>query len=443
MSRLPRLAVGTLEQQTDGTPMLWALMDALERDGLRIQSFLARACFCRHDGATAITGQPPRHLDTWLMDEPLCRDIFVRGSRAADLSLVEGCFAQGGACNEPSGGDLATLCQWLDLPRLVIIDAAALDKCQLPARPEGAAGVLLDRVADATEAARLQTHFESLWNVPVIGWLGLLPELRKLIDATPFGHQPSLGLCHTLGRELSRSAQLDRIYRIAKSRKFPAHRAPERRSHAERPVRVAVAYDDAFHCYFADALDLLELKGAIICDFSPLRDDRLPVASDVVYFGCGFPDLHARQLADNDCMILSLKSHLSSGGRIYAEGGGLAYLCQQIKLPDGQSWPMVGAVSAIACLNSEASPPSPVELTMVRDTWLGPPPLRWAGYLNQRWSIARAAGEARGSLGAANETDMIGAHQAIGSRLHMNFAAREELLDRFFEPHRGSSGEHV
>ncbi len=51
--------------------------------------------------------------------------------------------------------------------------------------------------------------------------------------------------------------------------------------------------DDAFHCYFPDTLDLLELRGATVCDFSPLRDERLPVDTDIVYFGCGRPDLFA------------------------------------------------------------------------------------------------------------------------------------------------------
>jgi cobyrinic acid a,c-diamide synthase len=347
--------------------------------------------------------------------------------------MVEGSFSRP-SCGSPAGGDLETLCEWLDLPRVAIVDAASLGSCQLPERPRAVDGLLLDRVADATQAARLQTHFESLWNAPVVGWLGLLEGPRGLVAATPPGSKPALDLCHALGCELARHADLDRFYRMARHRKFPAHRAPQHRRYEGQPLRVAVAYDDAFHCYFPDTLDLLELKGATICDFSPLRDERLPPGTDVVYFGCGFPDMFAQQLAENNCMILALKSHLSSGRRVYAEGGGLAYLCQRIALADGQSWPMVGAVSATAQLNAQTTPPRPAEMTVARDTWLGQAPLHWAGYLSQRWSLRPGPAVGCGQE-AGRESDIVGQHQAVGSRLHMNFAAREELLDRFFEPH--------
>src|SRR5271155_3921394 len=71
MSRFPRLAVGTLQPGVDATAITWALMDSLESVGLRVQSFLSRACFAPRDGATAITGLSPRHLDSWLMSEDL------------------------------------------------------------------------------------------------------------------------------------------------------------------------------------------------------------------------------------------------------------------------------------------------------------------------------------------------------------------------------------
>ena len=90
MSGLPRIAVGTIQPEADGTAMLWALMDALEHVGLRVQNFLPHAYFASRDGATVITGLAPRHLDSWLMPRDLCRQAFVRGARSSDLAVVEG-----------------------------------------------------------------------------------------------------------------------------------------------------------------------------------------------------------------------------------------------------------------------------------------------------------------------------------------------------------------
>lgn len=435
MSQLPRIAVGTIQRDADPTAIVWALMDSLERVGLRVQYFLSHAYFASHDAATAITGLSPRHLDSWLMSKELCRAVFARGSQASDLAIVEGSFATAAEGNAAEG-HFETLCRWLDLPRLAIVDVRLLAECHLPDRPAGIDGLLLDRVHDDAELCRFQTLFEAIWKVPVLGYLGPAEGLRASIAAMPPGRQPALSLCHALGDRLARHAQLEPIYHVAAGRPFPACAAPADPCRpAPTELKVAVAYDEAFHCYFPDTFDLLELNGATICDFSPLRDERLPPDADVVYLGCGHPELFAAELAENDCMMLALKSHLCSGRRMYAECGGLAYLCQQIEMPDGQRWPMVGALPVTAHLDLTPSVPKPTEVTLSSDTWLGPASQRWRGYLNPRWSLA-PPGVLQGCTGeAGRDLDVVGRHQAIGSRLHLNFAAQSELLESFFAPH--------
>ncbi|MBI3837795.1 MAG: hypothetical protein HY288_07660 [Planctomycetia bacterium] len=437
MSGLPRIAVGTIQPAADGTAMLWALMDALEHVGLRVQNFLPHAYFASRDGATVITGLAPRHLDSWLMSRDLCRQVFQRGARSSDLAVVEGEF---GTDDHALGGNLDTLCRWLELPRLAIVDARLLGQCRLPDRPQNVEGLLLDRVADVVELCRLETLFESLWNIPVLGWLGPLSGLRALIEGMSPYSQPSLGLCHALGNQLSQHAQLERLYRMAGQRPFPARRAPCREWHLQAPVvQVAVAYDDCFQGYFSDTLDLLELNGAAVCDFSPLRDERLPPGTDVVYIGCGHPELFADELAENDCMMLALKSHLCSGRRMYAECGGLAYLCQQIEMPADRTLPMVGVLPAKAQLNLAAPAPTASEITLSSDTWLGPAGACWRGYLNSRWTIEPYGYVESCAAEAGHEFDIVARNLAIGSRMHLNFAAQPTLLDRFYEPREARS----
>src|SRR6185369_4906088 len=86
-------------------------------------------------------------------------------------------------------------------------------------------------------------------------------------------------------------------------------------------VRIAIAFDDCFHCYFPDTLEQLELQGALVRDFSPLRDEALPHDTDIVYLGCGHPERYAGALGENHCLMTALRNHLCSGKRIYAAGG--------------------------------------------------------------------------------------------------------------------------
>jgi cobyrinic acid a,c-diamide synthase len=86
-----------------------------------------------------------------------------------------------------------------------------------------------------------------------------------------------------------------------------------------------VARDSAFSFYYEDSLDLLRQHGAAIKFFSPLTDPAPPQDAGLLYFGGGYPELHATTLANNTQMIQAVRAF---HGKIYAECGGLMYLCE-------------------------------------------------------------------------------------------------------------------
>ncbi len=251
--------------------------------------------------------------------------------------------------------------------------------------------------------------------------------------------QPPLELCHALGGSfMQRQPALESIVAIAGSRQASYEttwHGGGNTAQTAAGLRVAVAYDEVFRGYFPDTLEMLELRGATVVDFSPLHDEQLPVGVDVVYIGCGHPERFAGQLSQNDCMMLSLKSHVSSGRRIYAECGGLAYLCQEIELADGARWPMVGVLPYTARFDPTPGVPTPAEVHLSGDTWLAQAGSTWRGYLNPHWSIS-PSGHPECSAGGeqGHELDVVRRYQAIGSRVYLNFAAHAELLDGFFSP---------
>jgi cobyrinic acid a,c-diamide synthase len=131
---------------------------------------------------------------------------------------------------------------------------------------------------------------------------------------------------------------------------------------------------------------------------------------------------------------MALKKHVCSGRRIYAEGGGLAYLCQHIELIDGRRMPMVGAFQAVARRNPVRVQPEPLELTLAAESWLGTIGTKLRGYRNGNWLLEPTACLNRFAAETGCEVDLIGRHQAIGSRLHLNFAAQPNLLGGFLRP---------
>lgn len=435
MSRSPRVAVGTIQPEADLRAILWALLDVLHREGQQVQSFCSQARFTGTEGVAAITGLNPRHLDSWLMTPEVCREIFIRGTAGCDLGLVEGRFRAATSCDDGAGGRLETLCDWLDLPVVSVVDVAQAKQCRMPPRPQRADALLLDRVA-AGEFHALSTDLEALWGLPVIGALDAGPRLRQAVRAVPAGARPTQKLCTELGNRFLEYWQPRRLQRLASRRELSPARPRLFRCDLPQSQRtIALAYDEAFHCYFPDTLDLLELHGATLVAFSPLRDDRLPANTDVVYLGCGQPERYAEQLARNDCMKAAMRDHLRRGGRIYAEGRGMAYLCQQLDANDGQFHRMAGLFPAVAHIVPDRSEPSPVEITLNRTTWLGRAGTPLRGYRSNNWSI-EPLGALSGCVAQANhQYDVVARDQAVGSRMSLHFAAQPDLLSAFFHPH--------
>lgn len=443
MPALPRFAVGAVQPDADALAMLWALGEVFGRQGLRIQNFLSRSCLVARHGGTPRAASA-RHLDSWLMSPEVCREIFVHGSRACEFSVVEGRFDVARRESDIGGGSLDELCRWLDLPRVAVLDVADLDSCRVPPQP-AADALLLDRVAGAAEFARLQTWLESLWGIPVLGGLERLDELRATIRRFGVGETPPAALCGALGNSLARNLRFERLRALATQRPFPEVPA-DRLACGERlaEVSIAVAYDEVFNCYFPDTLDLLELQGATVRTFSPLHDERLPEDTDVVYIGCGHPENAGLRLAANQCMRTSLAEHLFAGGRVYAEGGGLAYLCESIDLGErrgkgrgecGRVLPMAGLLPAVAELHDDAPPPEPVEVTLSQGNWLGEGWSQLRGYLNRRWQLRPTGPLTCYAAEEGHEHDLVGTARTIGSRIHLNFAAQPEFLRAFFAPH--------
>jgi cobyrinic acid a,c-diamide synthase len=353
--------------------------------------------------------------------------------QASDLGIVEGRFDGDGATISSAGGRLDPLCEMLDLPRIAVVNASRLRRCVLPPRPAGVDGLLLDCVSEH-DYHYLQTSLEALWGIPVWGGLTELPGVRTVVDHLPPGSRPSKRLCRRVGEKLQEFLRLDEILGLAERRGLPnCPRQLFAGPTAAESLNIAVAYDEAFYGYFPDGLDLLELHGARIRDFSPLRDERLPPDTDLVYLGCGQPERFADELARNCCMQMALRRHFCRGRRIYAEGSGVAYLCRQMVRVDGWRLPMVGLLPAIAWQTPNPAPLRPVELELAHNNWLRDGGRRVRGYLDSRWVLQRT-GPVTSCAVADGEGDAIFArHRAIASQLHLNLVAQPHMVHSFLK----------
>ncbi len=338
------------------TTVTAAVGGALRRRGLRVETFKAGPDYIDPSYLTEAVGSPCRNLDTSLLDATAVRELIARRAQSCDIALVEGMMGLfDGRGGDDDSGSTAELARLLAAPVVLVLDvgamagsaaAIALGFRQFDARVQFA-GVVLNRVAGNAHYAMTARPIELQAGLPVLGFLPIdarlcLPE-RHLglipVDERGPGDQWFSGLAHAAEEhiDLRRLLALSAEFKAPASspRLFPTGRQPT-------CTRVAVARDRAFNFYYQDSLDLLEEWGAELVPFSPLCDSSLPRDVDAIYIGGGFPEVYARELAENEGMKRSLAHAVERGALVYGECGGLMYLGRSLASSDADAHEMAG-----------------------------------------------------------------------------------------------------
>ena len=132
-------------------------------------------------------------------------------------------------------------------------------------------------------------------------------------------------------------------------------------------------------------------------------------------------------------MKQALQTHVRSGRRVYAEGGGLAYISRQM-ICGASRYAMAGLLPSVA--RYRRSQPTPIELRLARDSWLGEADSVIRGYQNSCWEIESADDLSDYAADPGQQHSLVGFRQVIGSRLHLHFSTHPSILQNLLRPLR-------
>jgi cobyrinic acid a,c-diamide synthase len=116
-------------------------------------------------------------------------------------------------------------------------------------------------------------------------------------------------------------------------------------------IRIGYAKDESFGFYYAGDLEALQAAGADMLPFSPLHDQTLPDC-DGLFLGGGFPESHMQLLEANTGMRAAIADFIERGGPVYAECGGLMYLCERLTW-NGNTCRMAGVIPAAVRMHAK------------------------------------------------------------------------------------------
>ena len=87
---------------------------------------------------------------------------------------------------------------------------------------------------------------------------------------------------------------------------------------------------------------MMKYAGLELVEFSPVYDSKVPENVDFIYLGGGYPELYAKELAENTEMKKSITAAHKAGIPIYAECGGFIYLTDGLKNIDEKFYEFCG-----------------------------------------------------------------------------------------------------
>jgi cobyrinic acid a,c-diamide synthase len=464
---IPRLVVGGLGSGSGKTSISLGLTAALRARGRTVQTFKVGADFIDTAYLAHASRRPCRNLDSWLLGPDGVRRSLAHGAVGADCVIVEGAMGvldghgmapEDSASSAPEfPGSTLEVARIIAAPLVLVVDAwtmgetaaaAALGIKQLD-KAGSMIGVILNNVHNDYRRRVIEDAIWSLARMPV---LGALPHMQSVrIPELRTGLLPLLQNPHVdeaiaeLGDAMTRHCDLDLIERLMEGAR-PVQ-SPVRRHatpHAEEPVRIGVAYDDAFCFYYSENLELLEDAGAEIVTFSPLEDATLPRDLGLIYMGGGISEAYVPRLASNQSFLESLRRAHAHAVPVYAEGSGLQYSARSLRTSDGATHQMAGLIPIDIALEAGTLHSGYRDLSIATPSMLGPVGTRLRGHefhfsrlmsggdcLNPAYTMHDCDGE---PLGCEGWTDPL----MLASFIHLHFGQEQELAGRLVAAARES-----
>ena len=313
------------------TTLTIGLLRALRNKGYKVQPFKCGPDYIDPLYHRIACGRDSVNLDTWMQSEQDVKQVFLRYSQDADISIVEGVM---GLYDGADGirGSSAEVAELLGIPVVLVINArsmahsiAPILKGYLTYRPATQiAGVIFNNVGSSRHEQMLRRAAEEV-GMPVIG---AIPRMKELYSP-----------CRHLGLDISETERInqlaEKVAEIIQNSKFKILNCQLSTVNCQlstinsapaKAGRIYIARDAAFNFLYRQTIDYLRERGEVHF-FSPLANETVPQDADLVFLPGGYPEFFLPQLSQSHATMESLRQ---TRARVWAECGGMMYLSEGI-----------------------------------------------------------------------------------------------------------------
>jgi cobyrinic acid a,c-diamide synthase len=337
------LYISAAHKSSGKTTLSIGLCAALREGGAVVQPFKKGPDYIDPLWLGQAAGRACYNLDFYTMARDEIGELFATRLKGADIGLIEGNKGLYDGLALDGSNSNAALAAQLGSPVVLVLDSQGMTRGVAPLilgyqqfdPAIRIVGVILNKVGGSRHEAKLRAVIEHYTDVQVLGAVQKSAELvinERHLGLVPSneagGSRAQIGRMAALVRD---QVDFDAVSSLAADAPEPAGNAvvaPASRPAAGR-VRIAVARDSAFGFYYSGDLEALQAAGAELIWFSPLVDTVLPEC-DGLFLGGGFPETHMDELEQNAAMRAAVAAYIEADGPVYAECGGLMYLCRRL-----------------------------------------------------------------------------------------------------------------
>jgi cobyrinic acid a,c-diamide synthase len=348
----PRIFISGVCGGVGKTTVTLAIISAFRKKGLNVVTFKKGPDYIDNGWLSFFSGNPCYNLDTFMVPVNKVIKFFTEKAKKYDMAVIEGNRGLFDGVDVEGSVSSAELAKILKCPVILVVDctkmtrsvAALINGFTFFDREVNIKGVVLNQIANFRHEKIIVESIKKYCLVEVVGaiprfndikmperHMGLLPyqEHERQREAMDFINNVSKYIDEAKIAEIANNTPM--LYSDLEFKKI---------SPIGEGLRIGVIRDRVFQFYYEENLEELKKYGAKIVFINSLEAKSLP-SIDALYIGGGFPETNVKSLSGNIELMTDIKSKAEKGLPIYAECGGLMYLCKALITNEGE-FPMVG-----------------------------------------------------------------------------------------------------
>ena len=299
-------------------------------------------------------GNPCYNLDFYTSSEFEIKKLFKSHTSTADMAVIEGNKGLFDGLSVSGCDSNAALANLLKLEVILVLDCTGTTRGVAPLlsgyknfdKKIKFKGVILNKIANDRHEGKIVSSINEYTDFKILGSIHRnkkLEVIERHLGLEPVFQSTNANRIITqVSKIIKSSVDLAEFIPKKKKKSVLKKTITPKRKPEYKNIRLGIALDRAFGFYYPDDMEKFKELGVSLKTFDTINDKKLP-SVDALFIGGGFPETVAPLLARNKKIKSLIFSFVSSGKPVYAECGGLMYLCEYMIIKN-KKYKMVGLI---------------------------------------------------------------------------------------------------